>query len=141
MIEKGELKRNKKFMVSIIAWPAITLALLILLILLFTSGAESEAKLFIGSFGIFFCLGFGWITYLEYTVGKAYYRSYHLPVDRFIVKEYANFMALVDSNNFAHVYREQSVREKIRKLEKIKIYQYYTLKKETISYELAIHEQ
>jgi hypothetical protein len=141
MKEKDELKRNKKFMVSIIAWPIITLTLLMLLILLFTSGVELKTKYFIGSFGVFFCLGFGWITYLEYTVGKAYYRIYYRPIDKFIVKEYSNFMALVDSNNFAHVYREQSVREKIRKLEKIKIYQYYTLKKKTISYELAIHEQ
>lgn len=141
MEEKVELKRNKKFIISIIAWPTITLGLLILLIFLFKSDIEFAEKAFIGSFEGFFCLAFGWMSYLEYTVGKAYYIVYYKPIDKFRIEEYANFIVLVDSNNFAHRYREESSIEKLKTLDKIKVYQYYTLKKQPISYEIAIHEQ
>jgi hypothetical protein len=141
MEEKPELKRSKKFMVSIIACPIITLGLLILLIFLFKSDAEFAAKAFIGSFAGFFCLAFGWLSYLEYTVGKAYYKIFYVPIDKFKIEEYSNFTVLVDSNNFAHRYNEPVMIEKLKKLDKIKVYQYYTLKKEKIRYEIATYEQ
>lgn len=141
MEEKPELKRNKKFIVSIIASPIITIGLLILLFILFKSNMEFEVKAFIGVFAGFFCLAFGWLSYLEYSIGKAYYRIYYKSIDKFRIEEYSNFSVLVDSNNFAHKYKEESNIEKLKTLDKIKVYQYYTLKKQPIGYEIAIHEQ